>query len=154
MLFLQLLSLLVAPAQILGHKAYPDRIAGADGTGTSKCPSSGELPGRLHQISSSTVRLDENLHDKQYALKLGRRVSNATPPPLEIEPLIVSGAIANRADLVFFSDGCMFILLVEHPQTYCSCQIYQRSVANLSMMLCVLPKISPQIRHFTPSSHC
>ncbi|KAF9499078.1 hypothetical protein BDN71DRAFT_1442591 [Pleurotus eryngii] len=88
MLFLQLLSFLVAPARILGHKAYPDRIAGADGTGTSKCPSS-----------------DENLHDKQYVLKLGRRVSNATPPPLEIEPLIVSGAITNRADLVFFSDG-------------------------------------------------
>lgn len=54
--------------------------------------------------------LDENLHDKQHPLKLGRRVSNATPPPLEIEPLIVSGAITNRADLVFFSDGCMFIL--------------------------------------------
>ncbi len=50
MLFLQLLSLLVAPTQILGHKAYPERIAGADGTGASKCPFSGELPGRLVEI--------------------------------------------------------------------------------------------------------
>lgn len=27
-------------------------------------------------------------------------------PPLEIEPLIVSGSESNRVDLVFFSDGC------------------------------------------------
>jgi len=28
------------------------------------------------------------------------------PPPLHIEPLIVSGPYANRVNLVFFSDGC------------------------------------------------
>ena len=27
-------------------------------------------------------------------------------PPLEVEPLILSGASSNRVDLVFFSDGC------------------------------------------------
>lgn len=32
--------------------------------------------------------------------------SEATPPPLEIIPLIISGPSTNRVDLVFFSDGC------------------------------------------------
>ncbi len=32
--------------------------------------------------------------------------SGVEPPPLEIEPLIISGPSSNRVDLVFFSDGC------------------------------------------------
>ncbi len=33
-------------------------------------------------------------------------LSGVEPPPLEIEPLIISGPSSNRVDLVFFSDGC------------------------------------------------
>lgn len=37
-------------------------------------------------------------------------------PPLEIEPLVVSGPASNRVDLVFFSDGCAYSL--RHNRTY------------------------------------
>lgn len=33
------------------------------------------------------------------------------PSPLEVLPLIVSGPSTNRIDLVFFSDGCEFIVI-------------------------------------------
>jgi hypothetical protein len=33
---------------------------------------------------------------------------SAAPPPLEIQPLIVTGNSSNRVDLIFFGDGCMF----------------------------------------------
>ncbi|KAI1384424.1 IgA peptidase M64-domain-containing protein [Hypoxylon trugodes] len=34
-----------------------------------------------------------------------RAVQNVTPPPLEIQPLIVNGPSSNRVDLIFFGDG-------------------------------------------------
>jgi hypothetical protein len=33
-------------------------------------------------------------------------MENAAPPPLDIQPLIVTGPWSNRVDLIFLGDGC------------------------------------------------
>lgn len=35
-------------------------------------------------------------------------LESAAPPPLEIQPLIVTGPSSKRVDLIFFGDGCTF----------------------------------------------
>jgi hypothetical protein len=33
---------------------------------------------------------------------------NDSPPPLDIQPLIVNGPSSNRVDIIFLGDGCMY----------------------------------------------
>lgn len=39
-------------------------------------------------------------------------LESAAPPPLDIQPLIVTGPSENRVDLIFFGDGCTSPILL------------------------------------------
>lgn len=58
---------------------------------------------RRVQFPSHAVTMENTA---QQSLQMKPTVS---PPPLEVEPLIITGPDTNRVDLVFFSDGCMYL---------------------------------------------
>ncbi|KAJ8523234.1 hypothetical protein ONZ45_g289 [Pleurotus djamor] len=62
-------------------------------------------PGRPHSAHEYRPSTTNNQIPIQGSWLTPRKPSNVPPPPLEIEPLSISGPTNNRADLVFFSDG-------------------------------------------------
>lgn len=48
--------------------------------------------------------------------------AKAAPPPLDIQPLIVTGPSSNRVDLIFFGDGCTFYA-VSRPTLGLECEL-------------------------------
>lgn len=68
-------------------------------------------------------------------------------PPLEIQPLVVSGPSSNRVDLVFFSDGCAHLFNSQQLiLQLCLVQICKRSKKNSSKTPCASRTIYPATR--------
>lgn len=62
------------------------------------------------QHSSSTTALDNEVRD-QFMLASAPKPRLPPPPPMTLTPLLVSGPSENRVDLVFFGDGCGYLVL-------------------------------------------
>lgn len=75
---------------------------------------------------------------------------NVEPPPLEIRPLIVNGDSSNRVDLIFFGDGCMWLVggveIATTDKTLTHLQTPRTRKTSSSRMPCSRQPILPTAR--------
>lgn len=74
----------------------------------SKC-----LESQLDDLQSDSRQTRFSIGLAQLPEEHDLKCETRSPPPLDVIPLIVSGSSTNRVNLVFFSDGCMFVIHIQ-----------------------------------------
>lgn len=125
--------------------------AGKCGTSFSRTELNGGHTTRAPSLVGAAV------HSESYGSQAGLDAKEslikliAKPPPLETIPLIISGPITNRVDLVFFSDGCEYpSCLYMYVLPLYIAKICPVNAKSSLMMPCGSLKTCRKTRHSTP----